>query len=976
MSALIGGSSRGRRLAASVALAMLASVPARALDPGRSISQYRIQSWSTREGLPQSSVEAILQTRDGYLWLGTQEGLARFDGVRFVVLDKSNTKALRANRVLSLCEDRKGDLWIGTEGGGLTRMRQGGFATWREADGLPNDRVSALAEDSSGVLWVGTDRGLARASGDGFVAAGLAGLYVQSLIAAKDGTVWVGLRDGTVWPVRHEQLGEPLLLPGSGGVDALWADDDGTLWAGRRNTLVRVSPGSVRTYTGKEGLPGRSVFDIHRDRDGSLWVGTENGGLARLRGDRFEVLTTRDGLSNNMVQRILEDREGNLWVGTQDGGLNRLADGKFVTWTTREGLAADIVWPVMGDREGNLWVGTSNGGLSRFRDGRFTTLTTRDGLSSNSIQSLAQDAEGAIWVGTRGGGLNRLKDGRWTRWSTRDGLPSDSVTSLLPTRDGRLWIGLRDGGLVWMDRGRIVPIGGQSLQREIAHYIHQDRRGDVWIATNGRGVVRYSGGAFTSYTTKEGLSSDIVNVLHEDGDGTLWIGTFGGGLNRLREGWIDSWTTAQGLFDDAIFQILEDGRDHLWMSCNKGIFRVSKQELDDVARGIRRSLQPVVYGQLDGMRNQECNGANMPPGWRMADGRLFFPTIEGLVMVDPERMRTNRIAPPIALEQVRANDEPVTLAASLDFPPDRESFEFHYTALSLSVPERVRFRYKLEGLDRDWVEAGARRVAYYTRIPPGRYRFVVTAANEDGVWNEGGVSVAFRLHPHFWRTGWFFALGAVLVGATGVFGYRLRVRQLHRREGLLVRVVEERTRQLEEANRTLERLSQLDGLTGVANRRRFDEALDAEWRRGCRTGAPLSLVLLDIDAFKAFNDTYGHLRGDECLRQVAVALAGALGRAGDLVARYGGEEFAALLSGVGDEEAAVVADRLRANVQVLRIPHGASPAAGVVTVSAGVATLTPTERGDPATLVAAADQALYEAKRRGRNRVVGQGAPA
>jgi diguanylate cyclase (GGDEF)-like protein len=972
MSRLPGVSLSGRRaipLAASLLVVLV--VPARALDPSRTIAQYRHQAWNTKDGLPQSSVEAILQTRDGYLWLGTQEGLVRFDGVRFAVFDKSNTKALKANRVTALAEDRTGALWIGTEGGGLTRLHHGAFTTWREKEGLPADRVRAVVEDAAGVVWVGTDRGLARMRDERVEAAGLPGRYVQSLVSVRDGTVWVGLRDGSLLPIRGEQPGSTVPLPGTGAVSALWPDPDNTIWVGRRDALVHVAPGTVRTFTAREGLPGRSVLDLVRDRDGSLWVATENGGLARLRGDRFEVFTTREGLSNNMVQKVLEDREGNLWVGTQDGGLNRLADGKFVTWTTREGLAADIVWPVLGDREGNLWVGTSSGGLSRFRDGRFTNYTMRDGLSSNSIQALAEDAEGALWVGTRGGGLNRLKDGRWTHWSTRDGLPSDSVTTLLPDRDGRLWIGMRDG-LAWMERGRIELVGGQGLQGEVAHFMHQDRRGDVWIATNGHGLVRYSGGAFSAYTTKEGLSSDIVNVVHEDEDGTLWVGTFGGGLNRLRDGWVDTWTTAEGLSDDAIFQILEDGRGNLWMSCNKGIFRVAKKELDEVARGERRTLEPVAYGELDGMRSQECNGANQPPGFKTADGRLFFPTIDGLVMVDPERMHTNRVPPPVVLEQVRANDVPVPLGASLDFPPDRESFEFHYTALALSVPERVRFRYKLENLDRDWVEAGTRRIAYYTRIPPGRYRFVVTAANEDGVWNETGTDVSFRLRPHFWRTGWFFALSVVAVGATGVFGYRLRVRHLHRREELLVRLVEERTRQLEEANRTLERLSQLDGLTGVANRRRFDEALDAEWRRGCRTGAPLSLVLVDIDAFKAYNDTYGHLHGDECLRQVAVALAGALGRAGDLVARYGGEEFAALLSGVAYEEAAVVAERLRANVQALRVPHAASPAARVVTVSVGVATLVPFERGDAATLVAAADQALYEAKRRGRNRVEGQ----
>jgi len=945
-----------------------AARPARALDPTRAITQYRHQAWSTKDGLPQSSVEAILQTRDGYLWLGTQEGLVRFDGVRFSVFDKANTKALRANRVVSLCEDRAGSLWIGTEGGGLTRMRQGVFTTWRTAEGLPNDRVRAIVEDTAGVLWVGTDGGLAR--GEDWQAV-LPGRGVSSLLADRDGTVWVGLRDGALVPVRNGEPGPPLRLPGSGAVDALWKDDDGTLWAGRSGALVRLARGAITALTPREGLPGRSVKAIRRDRDGSLWIGVENGGIARLRDGRFELFTTHEGLSNNLVQQLYEDQEGNLWIGMQDGGLNRLADAKFVTWTTREGLVADIVWPVFADHEGGLWVGTSSGGLSHFRDGAFQNFTTRDGLSSNSVQALAEDKEGGIWVGTRGGGLNRFKDGRWSSFTTRDGLPSDSVSALLFDREGTLWIGARGAGLARMRGGRIEPLGeAEGLGREAIHFIHQDRKGDLWIASNGRGLARYSQGAFTLYTTKQGLSSDIVNTVHEDAEGTLWIGTFGGGLNRLRGGWIDTWTTAEGLFDDAIFQILEDGRGYLWMSCNKGIFRVAKQELDEVAKHARQTLHPDAYGRLDGMRNPECNGANHPAGARLPDGRLFFPTIEGLVMIDPERLRGNPLPPPVALEQVRVNDEPVSLAGTLEFPPDRESFEFHYTALSLSVPERVRFRYKLEGLDRDWVEAGTRRVAYYTRIPPGHYRFVVTAANQDGAWNEGGVSLAFRLRPRFWRTGWFFALSAAAVGATGFFGYRLRVRHLHRREELLMRLVEERTRQLEEANRTLERLSQLDGLTGVANRRRFDEALDAEWRRGCRTGASLALVLMDIDAFKVFNDTYGHLRGDECLRQVASALAGALGRVGDLVARYGGEEFAALLAGVAAEEASTIAERLRATVQALRVPHGASAAAGVVTISAGVAALVPTERGDSAGLLAAADQALYEAKRRGRNRVV------
>jgi GGDEF domain-containing protein len=331
------------------------------------------------------------------------------------------------------------------------------------------------------------------------------------------------------------------------------------------------------------------------------------------------------------------------------------------------------------------------------------------------------------------------------------------------------------------------------------------------------------------------------------------------------------------------------------MSCNKGIFRIAKAELDAFDRGERRVLQCVAYGTRDGMRNRECNGANQPAGWRTADGRLWFPTIEGLVEIDPERLATNPMPPPVVVEQLVVDGATVAPRDGLELGPGTDSLELQYAGLSFGAPERMRFRYRLEGFDRDWVEAGTRRSAYYTRIPHGRYRFHVAAANEDGVWNEAGRTLAFRIRPRFHHTPAFYALSTAAVLAAVIGGHRLRLRGLRRREERLVGLVEQRTAELAEANRRLERLSSLDGLTGVANRRRFDEALDVEWRRALRAGSPLSLVLLDIDHFKAFNDTYGHLRGDECLQQVALALSASLGRAGDLLARYGGEEFVALL---------------------------------------------------------------------------------
>ena len=369
------------------------------------------------------------------------------------------------------------------------------------------------------------------------------------------------------------------------------------------------------------------------------------------------------------------------------------------------------------------------------------------------------------------------------------------------------------------------------------------------------------------------------------------------------------------------------------------------------------------------MKNRECNGANQPPAWKDSLGRLWFPTIEGVAVVDPKHLVGNETQPPVNLEQIVVDGRTITPREGLTLAPGARNLEFHYVAPSFVAPARVRYRYLLEGLDPEWVEAGARRAAYYSRLPPGRYRFRVAAANDEGVWNETGAALSFVLRPRLYQTPWFYAVcGLALVGVVWG-GDRLRVRRVRTREEALERLVEERTRALAEANLRLERLSSLDGLTAVANRRRFDEALDLEWRRASRTGAPLSLVMLDLDYFKDFNDTNGHLAGDERLRQVAQALAGTLGRAGDLVARYGGEEFVVLLPGMAADDAWALAERLRQSVEALALSHNASQVSRVVTLSAGVATAFAEEKTSPAALVAAADAALYQAKREGRNRV-------
>jgi diguanylate cyclase (GGDEF)-like protein len=549
------------------------------------------------------------------------------------------------------------------------------------------------------------------------------------------------------------------------------------------------------------------------------------------------------------------------------------------------------------------------------------------GLTNDSVLSLLEDREGSLWIGTYAEGLNRRKDGRFTAFTPKEGLAHDTVNTLF-----------------------------------------EDRAGTLWIGTRGGGMQSFRDGRFTTYSTKNGLSDDLVFAFHQDQEGSLWIGTYGGGLNRLKDGRLTAVTRKQGLFDDVIHRIIEDDRGNVWMSCNKGIFRVAKKELDEVADGKRERLTSIAYGTADGMKSAECNGGS-PAGIRTREGKLWFPTIRGVVRIDPDHLPTNPLKPPVVIEEVRVDDRVAGRAPSLSLPPGTQTLEIQYTALSLVDPANVRFRYRLEGFEEAWVEAGGRRTAYYSRLPPGGYRFRVIASNNDGVWNEEGAALTVRVEPRLHETVWFRVLVLLFFALAGPVFHRLRVRRLERQKAELERLVAARTAEVEAANAELARLAREDAVTGVANRRALDLALEEEWRRAQRQGSDLSVILLDLDFFKILNDRQGHQAGDTCLRAVAQAVADSHRRAGELVARYGGEELAVVLPGIARDEAGLAAEALRRRVEDLALPHPASAVSPFVTVSLGVATRRPDGSNSPTDLVAAADKALYLAKQRGRNRV-------
>ena len=751
----------------------------------RVVPEYRLSQWTVEDGLPQSSVQRIAQTSDGYLWLGTLFGLARFDGVKFTVFDLGNTPAMHAgaDSVEALAPDREGDLWIGTSGGLLLR-RNHEFKLY--TNGLWNLEVRGLCVARDGTLWVGQSHGLSRLRDGVLSRVASTSLFddasTRHIVETRDGTLWFGTDRRLVRrdPATGDFAEFPLPNVKEGTVSTLFGDRRNRLWVSLHESrdLFCIESNQVRTVKLQLGNPARDrhlgAATMVEDRWGEVWISVRvGGGMHRMTGaEEFKPYYDERGLIVPESICSLEDREGNLWLGTRADGLLRLQRRQVRTLLHTESTRLNIVWSVSGGATGTVWAAT-DGGVWRIRGGKVDMLQL-----SNRVDSVVASRAGPVWAGQRKTGL--------IKWDPDDMVPQlinplsgkrSIVSVIYEDRSGALWLGTEGGLARRGEAGSLEWFGKEDgLQSPDVRAILEDSRGTLWVATMGGGLFWRTNGKFHPFGTAEGLSHKDSWVLHEDGSGTLWAGTQYG-LNRIKDGRCFVFATTNGLFNSVINQIIEDTAGNFWLSCNRGIFWVAKAELEAVAAGRAAAVRSFDVGESDGMLAGETNGERQPAGCRTPDGRLWFPTPRGVVDFDPAGIIAERRAqqepPPVVIEHVSIGEHHVLLgdghpaAQPVELKPGWAGIlQLAYTANKFVAPSKVSFKYRLLPMEPDWFNADTRRVALYHNLSPGRYRFEVMASNHADDGTHAPASFEFTLLPTFWQTRWFKAiciLGGVIL---------------------------------------------------------------------------------------------------------------------------------------------------------------------------------------------------------------------
>jgi len=791
---------------------------------------YLIDLWTSDDGLPDSSVTAIAQTPDGYLWIGTGNGLARFDGVRFVNYDPFNTPQLKQARIDGLFVDAQGTLWINTHDGSMTSWRHGVFTDewqggqvsavfsqtnqiffvllrgqliyrneyptadgpWQSIQLVGTTSGNLFCQDNHGVIWYATrDGALKRIAGTNSEPVSdpehLAGQHVNCVTTDNRGRIWVGTdKRLLLWQTDHFEDQTPTNGEKDVDVSVIACTATNGCWVIASNTVRKcVSKRWMAEAKGWQDLMGANpaFLGAYEDRDGGIWFRNYGSGLYYARPDgSTQHISAADGLPDSRVRCWYQDFEGNIWVGVDHGGLVRLRKKIFRVIGASEGLPVPAASTVCEDQKSNIWIGTFGGGLNCLHDGNLTRFYLPGGSDKGDFLSVYPDEQGFLWTSAGREDLYRFEDGNFSQ-PVRSTLVHGTKT-ILEDHEGRIWIG-RHSGVVCMSNNVISRFAVQNgFNQTDIRALAEDPTGNLWAGGEQGVLCQFTNGGFALHQINDGHGSQTICSLLSETDGTIWVGTFRGGLLRFKDGNFTRYTMQEGLPNDIICQILDDGMGKFWIGSYKGIFCISKDSFKDYDEGKIDSLPSISFGLYDGLPTLECSSGYQPSCWRGHDGTLWFATVKGIVSVQPSQVQFNRIPPKVAIEEILMDGK--LLATSYDtplqIPPGKHQLDFHFTALSFTAPDKVRLRYRLLGSDNQWVDADGKRSAHYGSLRPGKYCFQVIACNNDGVWNETGASMNIIVNPYFWQTWWFESLMGLSIMGT-IFGVVrfVATRHLHRK---------------------------------------------------------------------------------------------------------------------------------------------------------------------------------------------------
>lgn len=968
-------------------LSVVLAWPALAVTP---LHDYFRESWTTRDGLPHNTINNIQQSGDGYLWLATWEGAARYDGRDFTVFGRDAVTGLPDAGVRTLFRERDGSLLVAGARGGISRVGTGRWQSLPPLGQLIND----LVRDQQGQLWFAIEGGgVARQRADGQyqrfgVEAGLPVRVAYQLQQDRQGMLWVATQQGLyrVDPaapeIRFEQM--PLLPANSDlNVFALALDQQGRLLVGSEQGLFRFDGQTFSLVTPE--LSNVAVTALYVDTEDQIWIGTLNQGLQRLSSLGIEQLSVQDGLPNNRVLSIFQDSEQSIWVGT-NAGLYRLRETPFTNLTLQQGLADNYVRTVLEHSDGSVWIGSA-GGLDRWSAGQVSKIGLSDSVS---VLSLAEGEQGDVWVGTYGDGIYQLRQGQVVAHYHRgNGLASNEVRAIAVVAD-QVFVGTTAGlNLLHQQQLRLFTIAEGLPANFISalHYQAADHQqaGQLWIGT-GAGAAVWADGHLRSLSLVSQEQAEYVFGFHHDKDSPyIWLATDRGLIRYdFTRNILRLVGRSAGVPVEKIFALLADNKGDFWLSSNRGIVRISQQDAHAVADGKQQKLSGSdMFGEADGMLSAQCNGGSVPAATVRRDGTLWFATSMGVASVDPARLAQFSLKPPpVVVQQINADGREVSLQRP-ELPAGTFRVRFEFAGLSYVMPSRIIYRTQLQGLESDWVERGTAHHAEYTNLPPGEYRLVVSAAYPESDWNNEVARIEFRVLPLFWQKGWVQLVAGVVVlfALLGFVRWRLyrlsqselklklqvagKTTELLAQAQSLRQAVAEKTllaEQLQQQAAAFAAQAREDGLTGLANRRAFDEQLAFEFSRAQRLGQPLCLVMLDIDHFKTINDNWSHQAGDLVLQRLAALLREEV-REIDRIARWGGEEFALLLPQTTLPQAIEICERIRLAISALDL--SADVPGLQVTASFGVAQQDAVSSYEK--LLSRADQLLYQAKAQGRN---------